>query len=101
MATSWDASLMPELLPIYYKKLFPFTQYYRWLRYKEAGPNYFKNREFSFTLQDDIYLRFRSYADQAEMEKDIKTKCPHKIDIGAVYTCSVTDLAFYTTVLCF
>ncbi|XP_067946041.1 DNA primase small subunit-like [Watersipora subatra] len=22
------------------------------------------------------------------MEKDIKTKCPHKIDLGAVYTCS-------------
>lgn len=85
----WDASLLPDLLPIYYKKLFPYTQYYKWLRYKESGANYFRNREFSFTLKDDIYLRFRSYADQAEMEKDIKTKCPYKIDIGAVYTCSV------------
>lgn len=89
VSNSWDSSLMPELLPIYYKKLFPFTQYFKWLRYKESGPNYFKNREFSFTLKDDIYLRYRSYADQAEMEKDIRSKCPYKIDIGAVYTCSV------------
>ena len=86
----WDASLMPELLPIYYKKLFPFALYYKWLRYKESGPNYFRNREFSFTLKDDIYLRYRSYADEVEMEKDIKAKCPYKIDIGAVYTCSVS-----------
>lgn len=88
--SQWDASLLPELLPIYYKKLFPYTQYFKWLRYKDSGPNYFRNREFSFTLKDDIYLRYRSYADQAEMEKDIKAKCPYKIDIGAVYTCSVS-----------
>ena len=98
----WDASLMPELLPIYYKKLFPFALYYKWLRYKESGPNYFRNREFSFTLKDDIYLRYRSYADEVEMEKDIKAKCPYKIDIGAVYTCSVSIYIvtpFYAMVL--
>lgn len=87
----WDASLMPELLPIYYKKLFPYALYYKWLRYKESGANYFRNREFSFTLKDDIYLRYRSYADEVEMEKDIKAKCPYKIDIGAVYSCSVSN----------
>jgi len=84
---------MPELLPIYYKKLFPFTQYFKWLRYKESGPNYFKNREFSFTLKDDIYLRYRSYADQAEMEKDIRSKCPYKIDR---YWCSIHVFSMYS-----
>ena len=96
----WDASLMPELLPIYYKKLFPFALYYKWLRYKESGPNYFRNREFSFTLKDDIYLRYRSYADEVEMEKDIKAKCPYKIDIGAVYTCSVSIYVVTFFILC-
>lgn len=90
-ASQWHPSLLDELLPIYYKKLFPFSHYYKWLRYKDSGPSYFKNREFSFTLKDDIYLRYRSYSDQAELEKDLRTRCPHKIDIGAVFTCSVSS----------
>ena len=47
---------------------------------------YFQNREFSFTLKDDIYIRYQSFADQSEMEKEIQKRCPYKIDIGAVFT---------------
>jgi len=50
-----------------------------------VDPSYFANREFSFTLQDDIYLRFKSYSDKAGLEKDLQKHCPVKIDIGAVY----------------
>ena len=47
---------------------------------------YFTNREFSFTLKDDIYIRYQSFGDQQEMEKEIQKRCPYKIDIGAVFT---------------
>lgn len=30
---SYDASVFPDLLPAYYKRLFPFSLYYKWLRY--------------------------------------------------------------------
>ena len=47
--------------------------------------NYFLNREFSFTLADDVYVRYQSFKDQTELEEEMKKLKPQKIDIGAVY----------------
>ncbi|XP_048320406.2 uncharacterized protein LOC107430144 isoform X2 [Ziziphus jujuba] len=48
--------------------------------------SYFGRREFSFTLDNDIYLRFQSFNSASELENSIKEKCPFKIDIGPVYS---------------
>ena len=56
---------------------------------------YFTNREFSFTLKDDIYVRYLSFADLDEFEKELQKRCPYKIDIGAVFSnrvCVYTQL---------
>lgn len=29
----FDSASLPDLLPLYYRRLFPFSQYYRWLTY--------------------------------------------------------------------
>ena len=50
---------------------------------------YFSNREFSFTLKDDVYIRYRSYESEEEMTADIKKMNPYKIDIGAVFSAKV------------
>ena len=33
MTATYDAASLPDLLPIYYKKLFPYGPYFRWLNY--------------------------------------------------------------------
>ncbi|KAM7256594.1 hypothetical protein ACFE04_012335 [Oxalis oulophora] len=76
----------------YYGKLFPHTDIFKWMSYGNDGKHpacdnsYFVRREFSFTLQDDIYLRFQSFNTSNELENSIKDKCPVKIDIGPVYS---------------
>lgn len=51
--------------------------------------SYIGRRELSFTLENDIYLRFQSFDSAAELETSIKEKCPFKIDIGPVYSVDV------------
>lgn len=79
-------------LKVYYGKLFPHADIFRWMSYGNDGKHpacdqsYLGRREFSFTLDNDIYIRFQSFNTASELENSIKEKCPFKIDIGPVYT---------------
>ncbi|KAL0331103.1 UNVERIFIED_CONTAM: DNA primase small subunit [Sesamum angustifolium] len=48
--------------------------------------NLTSGEENFFHLDNDIYLRFQSFNNVAELENAIKEKCPFKIDIGPVYS---------------
>ncbi|XP_057967745.1 uncharacterized protein LOC131157533 isoform X2 [Malania oleifera] len=82
----------PNYIRVYYGKLFPHADLYKWMSYGNDGKHpacdwsYFGRREFSFTLDNDIYLRFQSFSSASELENSIKEKCPFKIDIGPVYS---------------
>ena len=85
-----------EFLRVYYHRLFPYAEMTRWLAYGNdrklpgSDATYFQRREFSFTLEHDIYVRYQSFKDAADMAAVVRDKCPHKIDIGAVYNVDVS-----------
>lgn len=67
----------------YYGNIFPFKQFFKWLGLEST--DLFERREFSFTLENDIYVRFQSYKNDEEFKKEAMRGLPIKIDIGAVY----------------
>lgn len=81
-----------ELMRPYYSKLFPHGHMYKWLAYgndgkhAQADAGFFQKREFCFTLDGDIFVRYQSFKNGSDMREAIKNRCPSKIDIGPVYT---------------
>lgn len=87
----YNSEDLPQLLRYYYANLFPYELFYKWLSYGEVVPDYFKRREFSFTLDGDIYLRYQSFADAEDMKRALISKNPVKMDIGAVFNIEPKD----------
>eukprot|EP01035_Chromulina_nebulosa_P030337 gene30337-40313_t len=90
-----------DLLKVYYGRLFPYDDIFNWLSYgndpSKDSPfierDFFGRREWSFTIEDDIYIRYQSFKDKNEMISAIQKRQPHKIDIGAVFTAPPKDHA--------
>lgn len=82
----------PELLSMYYSRLFPFEIMYEWLSYNPSSKGtekLFSRREFSFTIEidgEEIYMRYQSYQKQEDFRAAILQRKPMKIDIGAVFS---------------
>ncbi|KAI5641781.1 DNA primase small subunit domain-containing protein [Phthorimaea operculella] len=84
MVGHYDENLLSDMLPVYYTRLFPQNIFCRWLACG-SSPQPLANRELSFTLADDVYLRYLSITNQKELQTLLQKKCPYKLDIGAVY----------------
>ena len=94
----------PELLSMYYSRLFPYHLIHQWLSYNSSLPSsspsttltpsastdkLFSRREFSFTIDvkgEDVYIRYQSFAGEKDFQAAILQRKPRKIDIGAVFS---------------
>ena len=63
--------------------------YFSWLGRDEVEQ--FQRREFSFTLENDVYFRFQSYKSCEELKNKLIQYCPKKIDVGAMYNVLPTE----------
>lgn len=89
--TSSESHLnLREHLSAYYSHIFPVKALFRWLGYSNDRV-YLQNREFSFTLMDDIYIRYLSFENVHAFLSRIAKDVPSKIDIGAVYNSRPTE----------
>ena len=60
-----------DLLRPYYSRIFPYEPYIKWLNGGNVTQSdSLSKREFSFTLQDDIYLRYLSFSSASELRED-------------------------------
>lgn len=81
----------PQIMTQFYSRLFPFRPLFHWLNGSlKPCPN-FTNREFAFTLSNDAYLRYQSYASADLLRKDILRLVPSRFEIGPVYTANPRD----------
>ena len=89
-----------EHLKVYYQRLFPYEPYMKWISGGNViesdgqnipDKNYVSRREFSFTLKDDIYIRYLSFSSAEELKEKMVQRLPHKIDIGAVFNAKPSD----------
>eukprot|EP00933_Yihiella_yeosuensis_P053275 TRINITY_DN51482_c0_g1_i1.p1 TRINITY_DN51482_c0_g1~~TRINITY_DN51482_c0_g1_i1.p1 ORF type:complete len:458 (+),score=105.61 TRINITY_DN51482_c0_g1_i1:165-1538(+) len=92
--TMKNEDFSPQLLHIYYDRLFPFLQMFRWLSYrndpKSSNPavqrDFFFRREFTFVLQGDVYCRYQCFKDAEEYKARVMAQQPVRMEIGAVFT---------------
>ncbi|KAJ9508375.1 hypothetical protein QJQ45_011890 [Haematococcus lacustris] len=55
-------------------------------KHPQADPGFFNRREFCFTMDGDIFVRYQAFKDGTDMADAIKRRCPSKIDLGPVYS---------------
>lgn len=91
-SSSPDESVVysPELLRMYYSRLFPYSFIYDWLSYGASDPSIFSHREFSFTLEpfpgEEVYVRYQSFRNKDDLQAEILKRRPTKIDLGAIFS---------------
>jgi hypothetical protein len=79
----------PELMLVFYRRLYPFKSIFKWLNHEHTPSRLFTHREIAFTLQNDVYLRYNSFTTADEFKKQTCTLNPTRFEIGPVYTARV------------
>ncbi|KAL0959850.1 hypothetical protein HGRIS_011526 [Hohenbuehelia grisea] len=75
----------------FYRRLYPYKSIFNWLNHEHTPTRRFTHREFAFTLQGDVYLRYNSFATAEEMKKQVCMLNPTRFEIGPVYSARPRD----------
>ncbi|KAI6040939.1 prim-pol domain-containing protein [Pisolithus marmoratus] len=86
-----DADTSPEVMLQFYKMLYPFQSIFTWLNHEHTPTKLFTHREFAFTLQGDVYLRYHSFNTAEDLKKQVCALNPTRFEIGPMYSAKPRD----------
>lgn len=90
-----ESFLSPETMLQFYRRLYPFESIFLWLNHQYQPTRQFTNREIAMSLPGDVYLRYNSFTNAADMKKSVLQLNPTRFEIGPVYTARVRlDILF-------
>ncbi|EPQ52341.1 prim-pol domain-containing protein [Gloeophyllum trabeum ATCC 11539] len=75
----------------FYRRLYPFKSIMNWLNHEHVPTKLYTHREFAFTLQGDVYLRYNSFNTVDDFKKQVCALNPTRFEIGPVYTARPRD----------
>jgi DNA primase small subunit len=90
MADSTEIS--PEVMLQFYRMLYPFKSIFTWLNQEHIPKDLFTHREFAFTIQGDVYLRYNCFANADELKKQVCALNPTRFEIGPMYSSRVRPI---------
>ncbi|KAJ3511223.1 hypothetical protein NLJ89_g4221 [Agrocybe chaxingu] len=88
---SAEIDVSPEVMLTFYRRLYPFKSIFNWLNHEHAPSRLFTHREFAFTLQGDVYLRYQSFNNADELKRQVCQLNPTRFEIGPVYSARPRD----------
>ncbi|EIW71576.1 hypothetical protein TREMEDRAFT_28201 [Tremella mesenterica DSM 1558] len=75
----------------FYRRLFPYRPFFLWLNQDHAPAKLFTHREFAFTLQGDVYIRYNSFHSADDFKKELLRLNPSRFEIGPQYSARPRD----------
>ena len=84
-----------DVLLAFYRRLYPFRSLFLWLNQSHTPTKLFTHREFAFTLQGDVYLRYNSFNSVDDLKKQVCSLIPTRFEIGPVYSARVSLLSLH------
>ncbi|POY74817.1 hypothetical protein BMF94_2090 [Rhodotorula taiwanensis] len=76
----------PMVMRTYYSRLLPWKAMFLWLNQSYVPTRQFTHREFAFTLQNEAYLRYQSFAGADELKQEVLRLNPSRFEIGPMYS---------------
>ncbi|CAD6570466.1 MAG: hypothetical protein TREMPRED_005855 [Tremellales sp. Tagirdzhanova-0007] len=81
----------PQVMNAFYRRLFPYRPFFLWLNQDQVPAKLFTHREFAFTLQGDVYIRYNSFHTVDDFKKEIVRLNPARFEIGPQYSARPRD----------
>uniref|UniRef100_A0A6A7G5L6 DNA primase n=1 Tax=Hirondellea gigas TaxID=1518452 RepID=A0A6A7G5L6_9CRUS len=83
----------PNDLQVYYDRLFPFNEMFRWLSYghdpdsenENVDRTFFHRREFTFITADEVWIRYQCFENKTQFKSCVRKVSPYRIEIGPLY----------------